>query len=385
MAGETRRAAAFALARWLETGVFDPGAALPPGEGRAFSQDLLYTAVRRLGALRHVLRKFMARPPRGGLEAVLCIGAAQILYMSEVPDFAAVNETVEAAKTGCGRTAASVANAVLRKVAAAREALLAEIAAGPLHLRESLPRALAERWTRNFGAENAAALAALQNRPAETWLVRRDGAGVAFERLERGRRVEDVPGYADGGFIVQDPATRHAVELLAPRPGERILDACAAPGGKTVRICWSGAEVTACEVNPRRRHRLEENLARTRCAVSVVASLDGLPQFDKVLADVPCTGTGVIRRKPDIKWNWSRTRLEALVRLQGEILERCATLVAPGGRLVYSTCSLEPEENAQRAAAFAAAHPEFRLVAEARSLPFESGEDGAYAAAFDRA
>ena len=380
MTGGTRRTAAFIVARWIATKDF-PASLLPTDGDRAFVQDLVYTTIRRIRPLRKVLGTLMRQWPKGELEALLYVGAAQILYMPDVPDFAAVSETVAAAKTCANPSVAKVVNAVLRNVIRRRAEFEGMIAAAPLEERESFPTALVRRWTARFGEENARRLCEWHNTPAETYLARSDGS---FVKLERGQRVEDVPGFAEGGFIVQDPGTRLAVELVDPKPGERILDACAAPGGKTVQLAWRGADVTACEVNPKRRARLAENLARLKLDVPVVAALPAAGTFDTVLADAPCSNTGVLRRRPDARWNWSDERLSALVRLQSEILDRCEPLVAPGGTLVYSTCSNETEENEVQIAAFLARHPDFTLAETRESLPFESGVDGAFAAKLTR-
>ena len=392
----SRRTAAFAVARWLATKDF-PATLLPEGPDRAFVQDLVYTVIRRLRPLRKVLGALVTKWPKGELEALLYVGAAQVLYMDEVPDFAAVNETVEAAKRCDNKSIAKVVNGVLRNLIRRREEFEQLIAAAPLEEHESFPTALVKRWTARFGAENAAKLCVWHNEPAETFLARKDGSFVA---LERGKKVADVPGFAEGEFIVQDPGTALAVELVDAQPGEAILDACAAPGGKTVQLAWRGAKVTACEVNPKRRRKLEENLKRVGLAVEVVGALpvederreteDGagieqsnnrtIEQFSKVLVDAPCSNTGVLRRRPDARWNWSEEKLEALVKLQAEILDQVEPLVAKGGTLVYSTCSNEPEENLEQVNAFIARHPDFRLDATRESVPFESGHDGAFAA-----
>ncbi|MBO4709889.1 MAG: hypothetical protein J5727_08960 [Kiritimatiellae bacterium] len=389
--GSSRRSAAFIVARWIATKDF-PSSMLPTGADRAFVQDVVYTTIRRIRPLRKVLGVLMKQWPKGELEALLYVGAAQILYMPDVPDFAAVSETVDAAK-GCENPSiAKVVNGVLRNVIRRREEFEKMIADAPLEERESFPTALVRRWERRFGSENAARLCAWHNTPAETFLARRDGG---FVKLERGQRVEDVSGYTDGDFIVQDPGTRLAVELLDPKEGERILDACAAPGGKTVQIAWRGASVVACEVNPKRRRRLEENLARLKLGVEVIPELPSLPEnfqlstlnfklFHKVLVDAPCSNTGVLRRRPDARWNWSEEKLAALVKLQADILDACALRVAPGGALVYSTCSNEPEENEAQVAAFLARHPDFSLEESRESIPFESGTDGAFAARLRR-
>lgn len=380
----SRRTAAFVVARWILTKDF-PANLLPSGPDRAFVQDLVYTTLRRFRPLRRVLGELVKTWPKGELEALLYVGAAQILYLPDVPDFAAVHETVEAAKCCGNPSVARVVNGVLRNLLRRRDELLALVAAGPLAERESYPTELIRRWTARFGAEGAERLARWHNEPAQTFLAYPD----RFEPLPRGRRVEEADGYADGRFIVQDPGTRLAVELLAPQAGERILDACAAPGGKTVQLAWRGARVTACEVNPKRRRKLEQTLARTRLAdaVAVVGSLEAAAAggaFEKVLVDAPCSNTGVLRRRPDARWNWSVDKLRALVALQAEILDACAPLVAPGGLLVYSTCSNEPEENADQAAAFLARHPAFEPAGTRESIPFEAGCDGAFAAAFRR-
>ena len=378
--GNSRRSAAFIVARWIATKDF-PSSMLPTGADRAFVQDIVYTTIRRIRPLRKILGALMKQWPKGELEALLYVGAAQILYMPDVPDFAAVSETVEAAK-GCENPSiAKVVNGVLRNVIRRREEFEKMIAEAPLEERESFPTALVRRWERRFGDENAARLCAWHNTPAETFIARHDGS---FVKLERGQRVEDVAGYADGDFIVQDPGTCLAVELLDPKEGERVLDACAAPGGKTVQIAWRGASVVACEVNPKRRRRLEENLARLKLGVEVIPELPASQTFDKVLVDAPCSNTGVLRRRPDARWNWNEAKLAALGKLHAEILDACASRVAPGGALVYSTCSNEPEENEAQVTAFLARHPDFSLEESRESIPFESGTDGAFAARLRR-
>ena len=389
MSGNSRRVAAFVVARWLATKDF-PASMLPEGPDRAFVQDLVYTVIRRLRPLRKVLGVLATKWPKGELEALLYVGAAQVLYMDEVPDFAAVNETVEAAKQCENRSIAKVVNGVLRNLIRRREEFERMIADAPLEERESFPTELVRRWTARFGADGAARLCAWHNAPAETFIARRDGS---FAALERGKRVVDVPGFAEGEFIVQDPGTALAVELMDVKPGECVLDACAAPGGKTVQLAWRGAKVTACEVNPKRRRKLEENLLRLRLDVTVIDALadrsadeanrpdaQALRRYSKILVDAPCSNTGVLRRRPDARWNWSVEKLRAIVRLQAEILDNAVAWLAPGGTLVYSTCSNEPEENGDQVAAFLSRHPEFELQESRESVPFETGHDGAFAA-----
>ena len=179
--GNARRTAAFAMARWLATREF-PAAMLPDGADRAFVQDLVYTAIRRLRPLRHALGKLLGKWPKGELEALLYVGAAQVLYMPDVPDYAAVNETVEAAKACPNRSVAKVVNGVLHSLIRRRAELEAEIAAAPLEVRESFPSELVRRWTARFGADGAERLCRWFNEPAETFLARRDGSFAALGR-----------------------------------------------------------------------------------------------------------------------------------------------------------------------------------------------------------
>ena len=396
---------------------------LPQGPDRAFVQDLVYTTVRRFRPLRKVLGELVAKWPKGELEALLLVGGAQILYMPDVPDFAAVNETVSAAKCCANKSIAKVVNGTLRNLIRRREEFEAKLAAAPLAERESYPNALVRRWTERYGAEGAEALAKWHNQPAETWLAYRECKienvkckmgnvelsvlhspfsilHSTFVRLARGQRVTEMEGYAEGAFVVQDPATALAVELLDIKPGQSVLDFCAAPGGKTAQIAWrlmanveckmeNGSRLVAQEVNPARMRRLRENLARLH--LDWVETTDNIghlaensSQFDRVLVDAPCSNTGVLRRRPDARWRWTEERLRSLVAQQDEILSAAATHVAPEGLLVYSTCSNEPEENADRVAAFLASHPDFAEVARRESLPHESGHDGAFACALVR-
>lgn len=383
----SRRTAAFIIAKWLLTKDF-PSNMFPEGRDRAFVQDLVYTVVRRMRALRKILSFLVAKWPKGELEALLYVGAAQIFYMKDVPDFAAVNETVEAAKTCENKSIPKVVNGVLRNCLRRRDELEKMIASSSVDVRESFPRELYRRWVRRFGADNAEKLAVWHNMPAETFLAWKDGR---IEKLERGKKVEEQPGFKEGEFIVQDPATKIAVSLLDVVAGEKILDACAAPGGKSIQIAWRGAALTSCEINPKRRRKLVENLKRVGLEdkVEVLSELPSSSSrlFDKVLVDAPCSNTGVLRRRPDARWNWNEEKLSALVRLQSDILDVCANLVRPGGQLVYSTCSNEEDENSLQVRRFIERRKDFSLSQERERIPaLEEGEgDGAYSAVLVKA
>lgn len=376
----SRRTAAFIVSRWIASHDF-PSEMLPQsGTDRAFIQDLVYTTVRRFRPLRTVLGRFLKTWPKGELEALLLVGGAQILYM-DVPDFAAVNETVAAAKSCPNRNIAKVVNGVLRNLLRNLPDIKSYLASAPLAERESFPNALINRWTQRYGAAATAALAAHHNTPAETFLAYPDGT---YRKLERGLKVTEVEGFTEGAFIVQDPATRHAVELLNVAPGQRVLDFCAAPGGKTIQIAWrmqGAGQLTALEVNLGRLKRLRENLSR--CKLDWVQAVAVPPEgmlFDRVLVDAPCSNTGVLRRKPDARWRWDSAHLSELTTLQREILHRASQYVAPGGLLVYSTCSIEPEENEHQIASFLSLHPSFHLTSTHLSLPHLSSTDGSFSA-----
>ena len=386
----SRRAAAFVVARWIAThGHLSE--MLPDGPDRAFVQDLAYTTVRRFRALRSVLGKLVTKWPKGEMEALLLVGGAQILYMPDVPDFAAVNETVMAAKCCPNKSIAKVVNGVLRNLIRRREEFEAYLKSAPLAERESFPNGIVNRWTERYGEESAEKLCKWHNQPSETWLAYRPGASEPFVKLERGRKVSDVEGYAEGAFVVQDPATAGAIELLDVQPGMKVLDFCAAPGGKSIQCAWrlgdpkNGARLVSQEINPARRRRLMENLKRVGLDwVEAVAKAGDGELFDRVLADVPCSNTGVLRRRPDARWNWTKEHLAELVKLQSEIFLKATAHVAPGGIIVYSTCSNELEENEGQIESFLAANPGFEEVGRMVSVPFESGRDGAFACALRR-
>ena len=386
----SRRAAAFVVARWIAThGHLSE--MLPDGPDRAFVQDLAYTTVRRFRVLRSILGKLVTKWPKGEMEALLLVGGAQILYMPDVPDFAAVNETVMAAKCCPNKSIAKVVNGVLRNLIRRRDEFESYLKSAPLAERESFPNGIVNRWIERYGEADAEKLCKWHNQPSETWLAYRPGAPEPFVRLERGRKVSDVEGYAEGSFVVQDPATAGAIELLDVRPGMKVLDFCAAPGGKSIQCAWrlgnpgNGARLVSQEVNPARRRRLVENLKRVALDwVEVVAKAGDGELFDRVLADVPCSNTGVLRRRPDARWNWTKEHLAELVKLQSEILVKAAAHVASGGIIVYSTCSNEHEENEGQIESFLAANPGFEEVKRMVSVPFESGRDGAFACALRR-
>ncbi|MBU0714063.1 MAG: 16S rRNA (cytosine(967)-C(5))-methyltransferase RsmB [Verrucomicrobia bacterium] len=409
----TRAQAAAIIERWLVTGDFPNLMLENVREHRAFLMELVYGIVRWKRLLDWVVARYVRRSPLTSQQAFLLVGLYQLLKMTEVAPFAAVHETVEAAKAALGARQADFVNAILRRTLREKDALLAELDRQPLGIRQSHPDELLERWIRHFGLSPTEVLCAWNNQRAdviirvnqlkttpEAYLKTLTVLGVGDQvcphafpacfTLAHGMRVTDLPGYGEGHFMVIDPAAIQAVDLLDPQPGDHILDACAAPGGKTALIAERlrlKGQLVAMDLRADRLPRLRANLERLGCAafVKVVQGdakrlrPESFGRFDRILLDVPCSNTGVVRRKPDVRWRFSKAGLTRLGVAQRELLERAAGLVKRGGSIVYSTCSLEPEENNLLISAWLKTHPEFRLQSSRQSFPPTSGQDGAYA------
>lgn len=339
----------------------------------ALARAIAIVTFRRLGTIGQALRERLTKGARDErLLHLLAIGAAQIVFL-DVPDHAAVDTAVQLAQ-GDHRLkhAGGLINAVLRRVAREREAILAT----PDPWLDT-PTWLEERWIAQYGETLAARIAeAHRAMPSVDLTVKADTSAWAERlggillptgsiRLTERTAIRDLPGYEDGAWWVQDAAAALPARLLAPKPGERIADLCAAPGGKTAQLAAAGAEVLAVDRSAKRLKRLEENLARLGLKAETRAidaeKLDA-PPFDAILLDAPCSATGTIRRHPDVAWTKSEEDLKKLSALQTRLLDRAAALLKPGGRLVYCTCSLEAEEGERQAAAFLERHPDFKRV-----------------------
>jgi 16S rRNA (cytosine967-C5)-methyltransferase len=328
------------------------------GRDRAFARAMATATLRRLGGIDAVLAQFLDRPlPETAAHgrAMLRIGAAQLLLM-QTPPHAAVGETVEAAnmlRKSAGF--AKLINAVLRKVSHDGAALLAAQAPGA-----DLPAWLFTRWRAAYGDAAAAAIAqALRTEAPLDVSAKSDPAHWARQlggvqtptrsiRLPEGGGVDQLAGFAEGEWWVQDAAAALPARLLGSVRDKAVLDLCAAPGGKTLQLAAAGARVTAVDRSTERLERLRENLARTKLDATVAArdalSLKIKEPFDAVLLDAPCTSTGTLRRHPDVAWLRRPSDVQTLAELQGRLLAHAATMVKPGGTLVYAVCSLEPEE-----------------------------------------
>ncbi len=384
---------------------------------RAFVTEIVLGVIRNQRALDWMVSRLASRPPAAVLQSVLHVGLYQLLYLDHVEPYAAVHETVEAAKAMSGQKGGGFVNAILRRALRERTALLDGLAKQPLDVRLSHPKELVDRWIARYGRKRTEQLCEWNNQRPDLVLRVRDttsveallhelhSAGVPaqlhvarsdFIVLGACAYVDDLPGYAQGRFVVQDPATMVAVDMLAAQPGQRIFDACAAPGGKVIAIADQMEQqgyLIAADLNPLRLARLKENLKRCGCTFVKTDTLDAtelkphdeaVAGFDGILLDVPCSNTGVIRRRPEARRRINPKTLKQLVTLQEEILDRAWPLLAAGGRMVYSTCSLEPEENEGQIEAFLSRHPEAICLDQIQLFPPNSGTDGSYAACLIR-
>jgi 16S rRNA (cytosine967-C5)-methyltransferase len=432
---------------------------------RGLCQEIVYGAVRWQNTLDWLIaRKTRGRTQKPGLQDLLRLGLYQIFWLDRIPDHAAVNETVEMAKRDGYGPQAGFVNAVLRgylREADATKNLLAELKTTQPALGYSHPEWLVSRWHKRWGDERLRQLLEWNNTPPKIF------ARVNTLKTEAGKlltqwRDEDVeydffrrdwceenlffelkshpplavlPSFRQGLFYVQDPGTLLAVRELDPRSGERILDLCAAPGGKTTfiaQLMQNEGRIIAADVSSERLKFVEENCARlgVACVEPVVSaspspSLPGpLPlgggegesltagrrsgrgqntreavvavplsprmgegsgvrvfkdrQVDRVLVDAPCSNTGVMRRRVDLRWRIRPEEIERLRATQLALLRQAAVRLKPGGILVYSTCSLEPEENNEVVQQFLSGHTGFKLERERELLPFTDGVDGAF-------
>jgi 16S rRNA (cytosine967-C5)-methyltransferase len=342
------------------------------GRDRALVRSIVLTALRHFGSLRLALAAMLETGlPRKAqeLEWVLLIGAAQILFM-DVPDHAAVDLAVRATRHQPRNAAfAGLVNAVLRNIARQRETWMT-----PADPFADTPQWLAARWRKTYGEEVAAAIARAHRCEPTLDLTVKDGTDqkslpegtflpTGSLRLASHAPIEELPGYADGQWWVQDAAAALPARLLHAKANERIADLCAAPGGKTAQLTQTGAHVVALDRSAERLKRLTANLARLNMSAEIrvgdALAFEAEP-FDAILLDAPCSATGTIRRHPDVAWTKKPSDLTALAGVQAKMLDRAVSLLKSGGRLVYCTCSLEPEEGEMQIEAFLRRHPDMR-------------------------
>ncbi|HVY68747.1 MAG TPA: 16S rRNA (cytosine(967)-C(5))-methyltransferase RsmB [Verrucomicrobiae bacterium] len=386
---------------------------------RRLCQELVYGVIRWQATLDWLIdRRTGGRTQKRGLQILLRLGLYQIFWLERVPDHALVHETVEQAKERGFGPQAGFVNALLRgclrEEAALREEL-ARLRASDPATGYSHPAWLVKKWGDRWGGEPTRRLLEWDNTPPPTFarvntlktdagkLVERwreEGVDYEFRNYDwtgenlvfelRGHpSLETLGSFRDGWFYIQDPSTLLAVQMLKPRRGDFILDACAAPGGKTTFIAQlmdNQGQVFAQDSHFERLALIRENCTRlgVECVQVSRAGAIAVPElnvhFDGILVDAPCSNTGVIRRRVDVRWRVRADELARLRRCQIELLGRVALLLKPGGALVYSTCSLEPEENGEVVREFLSGQPRMILEAERELVPFRDGVDGAYAA-----
>ena len=391
-----------------------------PARDRALARLIAATVLRRLGELETVLQSFLEKPlpkRQGRLWPILLAGAAQLLFLA-TPPHAAVGLAVDQARADrLARRYDKLVNALLRRVAREGAAVLE----GRDAVRLDVPEWLFKRWVAAYGEADArriaqaslaeAALDLSVKSEQQAWA--RHLGGIALDtgsvRLAAGGRIEDLAGYTDGAWWVQDAAAALPVRLLGSVAGRSVADLCAAPGGKTAQLAATGADVTAVDLSAARLARLQANLDRLQLKATLVeadaATWAPGRTFDAVLLDAPCTSTGTIRRHPDILRLKRADDVAALAGLQSRLLDNAVRLVAPRGTLLYCTCSLEPEEGVRQTEALLARAPQLARVpiapgecgipaewitpeGDLRTLPFHlpldrpelSGLDGFYAA-----
>ena len=387
--------------------------------------SLVYGTVKMKRALEWLVSRHTKKKAYGGMEAALLVGAHQIFHAPEIPPYAVINTTVEAAKAGSKKSAGLV-NAVLRKLLDNRAALLEELQQQPLAVRASHPDHLVAAWQARYGATATETLCAWNNTAPGTVLCLLPHAGVsAADYIAKAAEdgitltphpaapdthlsvphgapsLDTFPGYKRGLFIVQDPGCLAAIELLDVRPKMTVLDACAAPGGKTLQIASRmippGAEtleiagrLLAMEKHEDRIPNLCDNISRVKFTGidivqgdAAVPSAPEAPCFDRILLDVPCSNTGVLRRRPDARWRCTPQRMKFLRDTQRALLKTNLSRLARGGRLVYSTCSIEPSENLELVESVLAEMPYYQLREHRQTLPFEHNTDGMFAAVIE--
>lgn len=358
---------------------------------------------------------------------VLRLGAYQLLFMDKVPESAAVNESVKLIKANCCSFASGLVNAVLRNVAKKGLCLPDESDKTFYYsVRYSFPQELVKFWIKSYGEENTVGIMeSCSGRPplivrANTLKVTADEltstlknegieskSSVVTDSLELGKcgSVERLKSFADGLFHVQDAASQFCIAALDPQPGETILDLCAAPGGKSFTVAErmnNTGKIIACDIHNHRLDLIKSGAARLgitniECIVNDAAVYnENLPMADRVLCDVPCSGLGIVRRKPEIRCKPLDT-LKELPPVQGKILDTASRYVKKGGTLVYSTCALNPKENENVCKSFLESHPDFKSKLPSFAcegmfirdgfitlMPHINGTDGFFIAVFER-
>ena len=409
MSGQSAREAALAILSSVRDGAFfadalAAGLGALPERDRRLAHEIAAGVLRSRTTLDTTLKPLVKadwQRVQPDLKDILRIGAYQLLTLGRVPPHAAVATSVALARARLGARPAGLVNAVLRKVARVADSV------PPAKEGESHPDWLVERWRKRFGAARARALVAHNDRKpplviqpvrwsAEVLAGALDRGGIGFGAMPDGggftvnqARVSELPGFAEGAFIVQDPAQARVLRFARFPRDTTIWDACAAPGGKSV-ILAQDHPVVASDVRRDRVERLRDSARRVVPGLPVFLADARQPplapgSLGAVLLDAPCSATGTLARHPDARWKLTPRRIAGLARLQAELLDSVAPLLRHRGVLVYATCSLEPEENEDQVNAFLSRHSGYRRTGDDLVIvPGEAGTDGAYAARMER-
>ncbi|NKB25271.1 MAG: 16S rRNA (cytosine(967)-C(5))-methyltransferase RsmB [Kiritimatiellae bacterium] len=416
-----RQQAVVIIHDWIQTHNFPDRTLNTVTSGHAFVMEIVLGIVRYHRTLSWIIGQMLAKTPRTELVAVLEVGLYQILFMDNAEDYASIHETVELVKSTGSPQEVCFVNALLRRAQREKEEIKRSIKQQPIGIQYSYPDLLTRRWKDQFGERNMRLLCEWNNRPAETVLrINRRRTNLSdFQTLlsasnitaqphpfmpreclilSRGLNVRNIPGYEEGMFYVQNPATTVAVKLLDVQSGQTILDACAAPGGKMCVMAerlQNQGQLIALDLYEDRLAFLRNNVKRLRLENVRVQQADATGQkddfikklnlqFDRILLDVPCTNTGVIRRRPDVRWRFSLKRMQGLMGIQKALLNHTSTFLKSGGKLVYSTCSLESEENEEFIQGWLNEHPELRFAKAKKIFPPRTSTDGAYAVLLEK-
>lgn len=376
---------------------------------RALLTELVYGTLRWRGAIDAQLNCHLRLPLAETdpfIRNLLRVTLYQLLFLDKIPDYAAVNEAVQVAKTRGGGKVAGFVNGALRNFLRGKNEPAkphsSDDSIATLAVEYSHPEWLVEKWLEFFGLEGAKALMLANNerspqvlrvnalksdRRALLDLLESNGVTAVATQwspegvwVQSGSAVDELPGFHQGLFQVQGEASQLVAHLLGPRLGERILDACAAPGGKATHIAElmkDAGEVTAVDISTRGIEKIRDNA--TRLGLTSIRALRAdtsrdlpgsfLGHFNRILVDAPCSGLGTLRSHPEIKWHRNPSDIERLGHLQDKILDRVAPCLKPGGVIVYSTCTLTRDENEQVVESFLTAHREFELENAAGYLP----------------
>ncbi len=408
---------------------------------RQKATDLVFGTIRNRGAIDTMIAEFSGRPVervQAKLLSIIRIGIYELIYCPATQEYAIVNEAVECAKSNVGAKQAGFVNAVLRQVirhinrrqkplsqADAGRVLIQTVSSGCefdtdflpdpktcpaeyLSVVFSLPQWLVSDWLDEFGEESTREICLASNRKPGITVrpnrLRTTTAGLAEKlrkvdiepeissdgsviKIKSPRVISELPGFAEGEFIVQDMTASQPVRLLNPQPGWAILDLCAAPGVKTTQLAEAtndSAKIVATDINPRRLRKVEENITRLGVESVDIVHYEKLPDstFDAVLLDVPCSNTGVLAKRIEARYRISPEDIQALAKIQSDLLNASAERIKPHGKICYSTCSIQRTENNELIRSFLKRNPTFELECEEFILPSAQGfaHDGGYTA-----